>query len=129
VSKHRWTDAGGGMYTITEDDPQIARSLLAQIWGADYDTLRELSTDARQCFWLDETCVDPNGKGFIPSLVTEGEPGHSPLKGDPEKFQSPWVWGPTIQDAKRQVREANEALGITPEQATDIVLSSMAASR
>lgn len=79
----------------------------------------------RHCFWLDETCIAPDGTGFIPSMVVEGEPGHTPLKGDPARLQTPWIWGPTIEDAKRQVVEANARLGIDEDAALEIVASSM----
>lgn len=79
----------------------------------------------RRCYWLDETCIAPDGTGYIPSIVVEGEAGHSPLKGDPAKFQSPWIWGPTIEDAKRQVVEANAEMGIDEQAALEIVASSM----
>jgi hypothetical protein len=32
----------------------------------------------RYCFYVDET-MNPDGKGFIPALVTEGEPGYTPM--------------------------------------------------
>lgn len=76
----------------------------------------------RQCMYVDETMATEGG--FIPALVTEDEPGYAPMSGNGD-FASPWVWGPTIQDAKRQCDDYNEKLGITRSDAAEIVLSSM----
>lgn len=80
------------------------------------------------CFWLDETHRAPDGTGYIPNIVYENQPGYAPLVGN-GRHASPWIWGPTIEDALRQVKEANERIGVSPERASEIVLSSLAASR
>jgi hypothetical protein len=77
----------------------------------------------RQCFYVPVDQFDENG--YIPSLVTENEPGHAPLRGN-GPFAEPWYWGKTYEQAKRACDEENErTFGLTPTQATRIVASSM----
>jgi hypothetical protein len=76
----------------------------------------------RQCFYIPEGQRDE--AGYIPSLVTEGEPGHAPLTGNGACAQ-PWHWGTTYQEARAICDRENARLGLTPAEATDIVLSSM----
>jgi hypothetical protein len=67
--------------------------------------------------------------GYWPVLVTEGQPGYRPLKGDPAKHQAPWYWGTTRQACMEQCDEVNARdYGLTPRDRADIVLSSVAAS-
>lgn len=79
----------------------------------------------RFAFFIDITLHTP--KGFIPSFVEENEPGHWPMIGRGE-LAEPWYWGHDIATAKRICDEANAKLGLTPAEANDIVISSMAAS-
>src|SRR5262245_6151884 len=79
----------------------------------------------RQCFAVFES--QRNERGFIPSLVTENEPGHSPLIGRGE-LSEPWYWGQTIEEARKVCDRANLERGITPTAAAEIVASSIAAS-
>ncbi len=82
---------------------------------------------ARQCFYIPEDQFVP-GRGYIPSLVTEDEPGHSPMSGRGE-FSEPWYWGMDIDTARRIAAEANARdFGLTPEQVDAIISSSIAAS-
>ena len=77
----------------------------------------------RQCFTIFETQRDEHG--FIPSLVTEGEPGHSPLMGHGEGA-TPWYWGDTIEAAQKTCASVNlERYGLSEKDAAAIVLSSM----
>ena len=69
-----------------------------------------------------------DSRGFIPSVVEEDKPGHSPLVGR-DKGAVPWYWGSTYQQALAVCQRANLKIGITPERAADIVLSSMRAGR
>jgi hypothetical protein len=79
----------------------------------------------RQCFYIPVGQFDENG--YIPSLVTEGEPGHAPLKGSGE-CAAPWYWGKTYEAAKAFAEEMNaEQFGLTPAQAAEILASSMRA--
>lgn len=82
-------------------------------------------TDQKWCFWVDETCQTPNG--FVPAVVTEDEPGFAPLIGNGE-FARPWYWGDTIDRARELVEHANAEIGVSPERADEILLSSMRAS-
>lgn len=76
----------------------------------------------RQCFFIPEGQRDEYG--YIPSLVTENEPGHSPMTGD--ESQTPWYWGKTRERAERVCDRINkQRFGITPKTATRIVVSSM----
>lgn len=65
--------------------------------------------------------------GYVPSMVFEGVAGHSPLGGN-GPFARPWVWGPSLEEAKEQARKWNEGQGISEERAAEIFLSSMVAS-
>ncbi len=76
-----------------------------------------------QCFIVFEDQRDEHG--FIPSLVTEGEWGHAPLRGDPEKLQSPWYWGTTIEEAQQVCAAQNRRLGLTEDDVLRITASSM----
>lgn len=83
---------------------------------------------SRQCFWIDPLQkVEPGGK-WIPSLVIEGKAGHSPMRGDPAKLQTPWYWGYTYEQALGACRAANEDLELSEDEVLEIVLSSMRAT-
>jgi hypothetical protein len=77
---------------------------------------------ARQAFYIDASSATEGG--FIPSLVTENEAGHTPLSGN-GPFATPWVWGPSFEQAQEQAREANEKRGLSEDDVLDIVTSSM----
>jgi hypothetical protein len=80
----------------------------------------------RTCFYIPlDAYVD--GKGFIPSVVTEDEPGHAPLAGNGD-FAQPYYWGATYEEATAVAQAANARNGLTPGDVDTIVLSSMRAS-
>lgn len=79
----------------------------------------------RTCFYVDESMHTPNG--YVPAIVTEGEPGYQPLIGRDESAE-PWYWGNDINTARRLCEEANHQQGISADAAREIVRSSMAAS-
>lgn len=83
-------------------------------------------TPARQCFYVPHDQFDENG--YIPSLVTENEPGHAPLTGN-GRFAEPWYWGKTYEEAQKTCDRENARLGLSRLDAADIVASSMGASR
>jgi len=83
--------------------------------------------DKRTCFYIDPTQT-PDEDGYIPSLVTEGEPGHAPLTGGGD-FQTPWYWGKTLAEAEATAAKANAEQGLSPRDVIDIVMSSMVARR
>lgn len=79
--------------------------------------------ESRTCFYIPNDAY-VEGKGFIPSLVTENEPGHAPLVGNGE-FAEPWYWGQTYKEATAIAAAENAKLGLTPDDVTAILLSSM----
>lgn len=84
-------------------------------------------SEPRQCFYIPaDAHVD--GKGFVPSLVTEGEPGHAPLVGS-GAFAQPYYWGDTYDKAKATAETENTKLGLTPDDVAEIIISSMRAVR
>ena len=87
-----------------------------------------MTAEPRKCYWIDPV-QDPGEYGYIPSIVTEGESGHSPLTGN-GACASPWYWGKTYKKARAFCDQMNaNDFGLTPGEAAKIVASSMAASR
>jgi hypothetical protein len=84
-----------------------------------------MTNDKRKCFYVNELMLTEHG--YIPSMVTEGEPGHSPMKGN-GPFAQPWYWGHDLDKAKEIAKKANEELGLTEDDVTTILLSSMRVS-
>lgn len=82
-------------------------------------------TGKRQCFYIDETMLTEHG--YVPSMITENEPGHAPMTGGPGG--TPWYWGHDLAAAKKIAAESNARLGISAADALAIVLSSMTADR
>lgn len=86
----------------------------------------------RECYWIcSSQAFNPHLKemGYIPSLVVEGEPGHSPLMGQGE-CATPWYWGMTYEAAKVTAAKANmETFGLSEKEVFEIVTSSMVGSR
>jgi hypothetical protein len=63
----------------------------------------------RRAILVDETMATADGSGFIPCVVIEGEPYLYPLAGNSSGAR-PWIWGPTIEDARDMARDANERM-------------------
>lgn len=79
----------------------------------------------RQCFWIPAEPYDK--RGWVPSLVTEGIPGHRPLTGHGAQAQ-PWFWGGTYAEAQATAEQENaRTFGLSPQQASEIVSSSISA--
>lgn len=78
--------------------------------------------NARQCFWIDSGPYDENG--YVPSIVTEGQPGHTPMTGN-GVGSAPWYWGKTREAALQVCKESNERLGLSERDVEEIVWSSM----
>lgn len=74
---------------------------------------------------LDSQYVD--GRGFVPSVVVEGEAGHHPLTGQGE-LSEPWYWGHDIAKARKLAADLNAKLGLTEDDAHAIFESSIVAS-
>lgn len=82
----------------------------------------------RTCIYVMESqYVEGEGRGYVPSVVTEGEAGHSPLTGQGE-LSEPWYWGHNFVKAKEMAAEMNAKLGLTPEDVHAIFESSITAS-
>lgn len=80
----------------------------------------------RKCFAIFTSQFVP-GKGYVPSLVTEGEPGHQPFVGQGEESE-PWYWGLEWDQACAVVDKANARdFRLTPDEAAAIVDSSITA--
>lgn len=79
------------------------------------------------CFYIpmDHRSFD-EGEGWVPSIVERGKPGHSPLRGN-GSFARPYYWGMTYEEACERARWENEQIGVSPEEALEIITSSMAA--
>lgn len=84
--------------------------------------------EARVCYFIPAD-GDQYGKPgqFVPSLVTEGVAGHSPLLGRGEG-STPWFWGDYTM-AQSIARQQNAKMGLTEDDVTEIVASSMRARR
>lgn len=70
------------------------------------------------------------GYGYRVSAVREGEPGHHPTgnwpyDGSPGKTM-PWFWGHDYDEACRIAIVQNAKMGISKDDATEIIASSMA---
>jgi len=76
----------------------------------------------RTCFII--LADQRDGEGYIPSVVTEGEYGHSPLTGN-GACAAPWHWGKTWETAQDTCRQENSKLGLGVADVIDITLSSM----
>ncbi len=86
------------------------------------------ATAQRHCFWIDETQDPDVHGGYVPSVVTEGEAGHSPLLGK-GTAAAPWIWGATLVAAQAVCEAENTRLGLTPKDVLAIRMSSMLVSR
>jgi hypothetical protein len=81
---------------------------------------------ARRCFYVSPDALTEHG--YIPSVVTEGEPGHAPLTGQ-GTAAAPWYWGHDYEQACRIAKKANAELGLSDADVVRIMLSSRGAGR
>lgn len=77
------------------------------------------------CYMIPEGQDPKEHGGWVPALVIEHESGYYPMEGDPKTFKAPWVFGPTIEAARRTCDEMNERLGLTDIRVAAIIASSM----
>ena len=77
------------------------------------------------CYYIDPTQDTEVYGGYVPSIVIMNESGHYPMIGDPEKHQTPWVWGKDLTKAEQIATEHNRRLGHSEEQVFRIMASSM----
>lgn len=82
----------------------------------------------RRAILVDETMATGDGSGFIPCVVIEGEPYLYPLAGNSSGAR-PWIWGPTIDDARRMARDANERMFGWDDNEVFEIMASLRASR
>lgn len=108
----------GETYSEVRDEPPIGPVVI----GCNKCGWREEAK--RICFYIIEGQMD-DGQ-YVPSVVTENEAGHTPMMGRDE-FASPWHWGATREEADDACGKANAEMGLTSEDVTHIVASSMAA--
>lgn len=83
---------------------------------------------ARKVYWIDPTQDPAEHGGFVPSVVTEGDPDHVPMLGTGAAAR-PWIWGTDLETAKQAADKANADLGIAADEARTIVARSMALAR
>lgn len=81
---------------------------------------------------VDETMY-VEGYGFRPVFVIDGEDGYRengtwPYEGKPGQTM-PWFCGHTIEEARKQVAQHNERLGVDEREAVMIVARSMTRGR
>jgi len=69
-----------------------------------------------------EKCSMNNKPTIIPA-----QPGSKVVFVGNGSCATPWVWGLTLKEAEAQARKRNLRIGISPEEANLIVLSSMMA--
>lgn len=86
------------------------------------------ATTRRRCYWINEAQDPGVHGGYVPSVVVEGEAGHTPLLGD-GTAAAPWVWGATLEAAQAACEATNARLGLTPGDVLAIRMSSMLASQ
>lgn len=85
------------------------------------------TTQPRTCYYIPPDQRDD--EGFIPSLVTEDQPGHVPFMGN-GSCASPWHWGRTYEAARDLAARMNlEDFGLDQMQVAAIMISSIRASR
>lgn len=78
------------------------------------DILKLAASHQRQCLWMDRT--HDTEHGWRPNIVTEHERGFTPCQ---------WYLGQDYDTAMRAVDTINHRLGLTAEDARDIIISSM----
>lgn len=83
------------------------------------------ASTGRIVYWIDPTQDTTRYGGYVPSVVTEFEPGHQPMIG-PHDGVRPIIWGSTLEDAQANAEAANAEMGIAPDDARSIVTYSMA---
>jgi|7_EtaG_2_1085326.scaffolds.fasta_scaffold17894_3 hypothetical protein len=81
----------------------------------------------KMCYHIDITQDPAKHGGYVPSVIYSDKAGHYPLEGSGSMSQ-PWIWGDTLDKAQAICAKANERLGLTKEEAQDIVNKSITLS-
>lgn len=87
--------------------------------------------EPRICVYIPGDAFVESENGYRVSFVKEGVSGHFPSgvwPYDPRK-PKPWFWGPTYEDAQAAAKGHNEQMGLSPDDVTLIVASSIGAQR
>jgi hypothetical protein len=111
------------------DKGMIARSGLGGAYALTDAGRRALTADMpspRQCLYVFETSYTAHG--YIPSMVTEGKPGHALMTGNGE-HAAPWYWGHDLAQARAIAEASNAKMGLSPADVIEIVASSHRASQ
>jgi len=80
----------------------------------------ELS-DGNYCYYIPSSGYE-QGKGWRPSIVIEGQPGHYPNGGGDVE---PWYWGHDYETACKIAADRNAKMGLSEKDVDRIVASSM----
>ena len=116
----QWTDRAEPFRTEWQARPESMREAILA---------RAFPPGPRQCYWVSGLDWDQDRTGLVPALVTENEPGYSLMSGQGE-HAAPWVWGDTLDVAEEACQRANrERFYLDADEAREIVISSMNASR
>jgi hypothetical protein len=78
-------------------------------------------------YWVPAEPWKDTGK-WVPSVIVEGVPGHTPMAGNGECAQ-PWYWGDSYLEAKATCDQVNAELGVTEAEMVRILFSSLRAQR
>ncbi len=76
-------------------------------------------SDKRRCYFIQHTVKDEKGN-YIPCIAIEGESGF---------YKTDWQWGNDYELANDTAKLMNSKLGISEQDALEIVLSSMFAKK
>lgn len=82
-------------------------------------------TGKRYCYYIPPDQDPSLHGGYVPAIVIADEWGFYPLSGDPEQFQTPWLWGMTLKGAEAIAKQRNERLGLTDKDVFEIIASSL----
>lgn len=82
------------------------------------DKISDLFNKHRWCYWVSIAWTDAFGE-YTPRIVFEDVPG---------LFITDYAWGRNLAKAQKIAEDFNSKRGITPQDAMDIVSSSMRAS-
>ena len=109
------------------DNAADDKAMLDRILADAEQPARPVPAGKRKCYYIPPDQRDE--EGYIPSLVIEDEPGHTPFRGN-GPCASPWHWGRTYEQARDLAAEMNRKdFGLDEMQVAAIMISSIRASR
>jgi hypothetical protein len=77
-----------------------------------------IAANRRKAYFVLETIRSERGE-LVPCIAIEGVAGY---------YQTDWEWGTNLRKAEKYAQDMNNRLGITEEDASKIVLSTMKAA-